>query len=109
MDDLQKKSRKMLGVMLEHDFMIKTIISDTFVLTKLRNSGSDQMPLNTLGRVVNARWPAGVFVQLSQLICSETCSERFGTWFNFSTSCMNRFPRFLLLNGRLVKLYCVKN
>jgi hypothetical protein len=49
MDDLQKKKcRKMIGVMLEHDFMIKTIISDTFVLTKLRNSGSDQMPLNTL-------------------------------------------------------------
>ena len=38
----------MIGIMLEHDFMIKQSICDTFVLTKRGFSGSDQMPLNTL-------------------------------------------------------------
>ena len=39
----------MIGIMLEHDFMIKKSICDTLVLTKRVFSGSDQIPLNTLG------------------------------------------------------------
>ena len=38
----------MIGIMLEHDFMIKKRICDTFVLTKRGFSGSGQMLLNTL-------------------------------------------------------------
>ena len=38
----------MIGIMLEHDFMIKQSICDTFVLVKLDFSGSDQVLLNTL-------------------------------------------------------------
>ena len=38
----------MIGIMLEHDFMTKKRICDTFVLTKRGFSGSGQMLLNTL-------------------------------------------------------------
>ena len=38
----------MIGIMLEHDFMIKQSICDTFVLAKRGFSGSGQMLLNTL-------------------------------------------------------------
>ena len=38
----------MVGMMLEHDFMIQKSICDTFVLRKRGFSGSDQMLLNTL-------------------------------------------------------------
>ena len=49
MKDRQNKTRrKMIGIMLEHDFMIKKRICDTFVLTKRGFSGSGQMLLNTL-------------------------------------------------------------
>ena len=42
----------MIGIMLEHDFMIKKSICDTLVLTKRVFSGSDQIPLNTLRNTV---------------------------------------------------------
>ena len=38
----------MFGIMLEHDFMIKQSICDTFELTKRYFSGSGQILLNTL-------------------------------------------------------------
>ena len=38
----------MIGIMLEHDFMIKQSICDTFVLAKRDFSGSAQILLNTL-------------------------------------------------------------
>ena len=41
----------MIGMMLEHDFMIRESICDTFVLTKRGFPGSDQALLNTLGLV----------------------------------------------------------
>ena len=40
----------MIGIMLEHDFMIKQSICDTFVLAKRDFSESDQILLNTLRR-----------------------------------------------------------
>ena len=42
----------MIGIMLEHDFMIKKRICDTFVLTKRGFPGSGQMLLNTLLRLL---------------------------------------------------------
>ena len=47
-DRLNKTHQKMIGMMLEHDFMIQKSICDTFVLRKRGFSGSDQMLLNTL-------------------------------------------------------------
>ena len=38
----------MIGIMLEHDFMINKSICGTFVLTACGFSGSGQMLLNTL-------------------------------------------------------------
>ena len=38
----------MIGIMLEHDFMIKQSICGTFVFAKRDFSGSDQILLNTL-------------------------------------------------------------
>ena len=43
----------MVGMMLEHDFMIQKSICDTFVLTKRGFSGSGQMLLNTLTTTVS--------------------------------------------------------
>ena len=49
MNDRQIKTRwKMIGMMFEHDFMIRKIICDTFVFTKRGSPGSDQALLNTL-------------------------------------------------------------
>ena len=49
MKDRQNKTRrKMIVIMLEHDFMINKSICDTFVLTTRGFSGSGQVLLNTL-------------------------------------------------------------
>ena len=42
----------MIGIMLEHDFMIKKSICGTFVLTTRGFPGSGQMLLNTLNGFV---------------------------------------------------------
>jgi hypothetical protein len=61
MNDRQNKiRRKMIGIMLEHDFIIKKYIRYTFVLTTRGFSGSNQMLLNTLfhSSLVAVSWAA---------------------------------------------------
>ena len=70
MDDRQNKTgRKMIGNMFKHNFMIRKGICVTFGRLKRGFSGSDQMPLNTLGsaRVEGAGVAATKFMRRAEL------------------------------------------
>ena len=68
----------MIGIMLEHDFMIKKRICDTFVLTKRGFSGSGQMLLNTLSILQQlSRICESAFVATPDLLSAQDVLARY--------------------------------